>query len=530
MTDILENLQNISCCVCGSIIPANPTGQCSFCLTNSVDITEGIEKNLVLPFCRHCNRYQRPPWLKCDWESKELLALCLKRIRALQSLREIILVDAAFQYTEPHSRRIKVRLTLQKEIVPGAILEHNCIVEYVIQPTQCDECKKAFTPHTWAAVVQIRQKVQHKRSLMYLEQVILKHKAHENTLKITESPDGMDAEFSSISNAQKFAEFVQCHLLTRSKSSKQLVSHDSKSNTAFYKHTLLVDICPICKDDLVFVPPKICTSIYGGISNFLLCARATTTLQLVDPFSHRSLIVAEDKFWKHPFSSILTRRHLTSFVVLNIETVSQSHETSSTATKRSLTRCGKIKKKKKHAFFHDFKDSDAILDEKKPNTTLTLPLHGVAYIQIARLSDFGVNDLQYNVRSHLGDVLRVGDHCSGYDLTTLNLGGSHDDIGVTNKIQEDVILVRKIRKTGMTKRPWVLKRLDMMSSNVKPKNSQHMDLEEFKCDLEDDVVLQKEVNFYKNPISINDQQDEDNTVLCHLLEDLTLQDDPKLFA
>jgi nonsense-mediated mRNA decay protein 3 len=179
MTDIIENLQNISCCVCGSIIPANPTGQCSFCLTNSVDITEGIEKNLVLPFCRHCNRYQRPPWLKCDWESKELLALCLKRIRTLQNLRDIILVDASFQYTEPHSRRIKVRLTLQKEIVPGAILEHSCIVEYVIQPTQCDECKKAFTPHTWAAVVQIRQRVQHKRSLMYLEQVILKHKAHE---------------------------------------------------------------------------------------------------------------------------------------------------------------------------------------------------------------------------------------------------------------------------------------------------------------------------------------------------------------
>jgi hypothetical protein len=186
-----------------------------------------------------------------------------------------------------------------------------------------------------------------------------------------------------------------------------------------------------------------------------LCVRATTTLQLVDPFSHRSVIVAEDKYWKHPFTSskplilrfppqnvacvtlyipVLTRRHLTSFVVLNIETVNNFHETSFTPTKRSLTRSGRTKKKSKHSHFNEPKELNATLYEKKSSTNLAAPLHGVAYIQIARLSDFGVNDIQYNVRSHLGDVLRVGDHCSGYDLTTLNLGGSHDDIEVTKKV------------------------------------------------------------------------------------------------
>jgi hypothetical protein len=50
----------------------------------------------------------------------------------------------------------------------------------------------------------------------------------------------------------------------------------------------------------------------------------------------------------------------------------------------------------------------------------------------------------------------------------------------------------------MTKRSWMLKRLDIIPSNVKQKNSQNIDLEEFKCDLEDDVVLRKEVNLYKN--------------------------------
>lgn len=176
---VSSDVQLIYCCICGTSIPANPTGKCTFCLTSSVDVTEGIERNLVLPFCRHCNRYQRPPWFTCAWESRELLALCLKRIRGLQGTRDSVLINAAFVYTEPHSRRIKIRLTLQKEVAPGAVVEQDCIVEFVIQPTQCDDCKRAFTPHTWKAVVQVRQKVEHKRSLMYLEQIILKHNAHE---------------------------------------------------------------------------------------------------------------------------------------------------------------------------------------------------------------------------------------------------------------------------------------------------------------------------------------------------------------
>lgn len=175
-----QEIQLVVCCICGIQIPANPTGTCTNCLKSQVDATAGIERNLVMPYCKHCNRYQRPPWLSCEWESRELLALCLKRIRGLQgSRRDVRLVDAGFLYTEPHSRRIKVKLTLQKEVAASTIVEQDCVVEFVVQPTQCDDCKRAFTPHTWTAVVQVRQKVQHKRSLMYMEQLILKHNAHE---------------------------------------------------------------------------------------------------------------------------------------------------------------------------------------------------------------------------------------------------------------------------------------------------------------------------------------------------------------
>jgi NMD protein affecting ribosome stability and mRNA decay len=101
-------------------------------------------------------RYQRPPWVACDLESKELLALCLKKVTGLQKVR---LVDAGFVYTEPHSRRLKVKLTIQKEIESGAKLQQSFIVEYTLQNQQCDVCQRSYTNNTWGTCVQLRQKV-----------------------------------------------------------------------------------------------------------------------------------------------------------------------------------------------------------------------------------------------------------------------------------------------------------------------------------------------------------------------------------
>jgi nonsense-mediated mRNA decay protein 3 len=87
---------------------------CVNCIRNEVDITEGIPKQVTLHFCRNCERYLQPPqiWVKAELESRELLALCLKKLKGLGKVR---LVDAGFIWTEPHSRRVRVKLTIQKE-------------------------------------------------------------------------------------------------------------------------------------------------------------------------------------------------------------------------------------------------------------------------------------------------------------------------------------------------------------------------------------------------------------------------------
>ena len=99
----------IRCCLCGVMCAPNSANTCINCLKGQIDITEGIPRNVVMHHCRECNRYLRPPWVTCDWESAELLALCLKQLRGLKRVK---LLDASFIYTEPHSRRIKVKLTV----------------------------------------------------------------------------------------------------------------------------------------------------------------------------------------------------------------------------------------------------------------------------------------------------------------------------------------------------------------------------------------------------------------------------------
>ena len=83
----------------------------------SVDITDGIPKQTTISFCRGCERWLSPPatWTRAELESRELLAVCLRKLKGLAKVR---LIDAGFIWTEPHSKRLRVKLTIQKEVRP----------------------------------------------------------------------------------------------------------------------------------------------------------------------------------------------------------------------------------------------------------------------------------------------------------------------------------------------------------------------------------------------------------------------------
>lgn len=124
----------ILCPTCGIKFTPTMSNICPNCTVSRTDITMGITKESVLTFCRFCRRYLRPPWVLCERESRELLAICLRKIKGLNKVK---LITAGFIWTEPHSKRIKVKLTISREVGNMSMIEQSFIVEFIEAYTQC---------------------------------------------------------------------------------------------------------------------------------------------------------------------------------------------------------------------------------------------------------------------------------------------------------------------------------------------------------------------------------------------------------
>lgn len=177
-------------------------------------------------------------------ESRELLGICLKSIKGIG--KDVQLANASFIWTEPHSKELKVKLELQQEALVGVVVRQTVIVELRVNNLQCDECKKSYTKHTWDSSVQVRQRSEHRRTLMMLEQLILKHKAHTKLIQLTPTKEGLDFFFSKERDAQDFVSFLKNWAVVKHHESKHLVSHNAQNTTYRFKRTTCVEVCPIC--------------------------------------------------------------------------------------------------------------------------------------------------------------------------------------------------------------------------------------------------------------------------------------------
>nr|DAD24056.1 TPA_asm: hypothetical protein HUJ06_025519 [Nelumbo nucifera] len=120
---------SVLCCKCGIPMTPNAANMCVKCLRSEVDITEGLQKHVIIMHCPECDSYLQPPktWIKAQLESKELLTFCVKRLKNLNK---------------------------------------------------------------WVAPVQLRQHVSHRRTFFYLKQLILRHDAAVHAIKIKQMDQG----------------------------------------------------------------------------------------------------------------------------------------------------------------------------------------------------------------------------------------------------------------------------------------------------------------------------------------------------
>lgn len=372
-------------------------------------------------FCRNCERYLSPPndWIRAALESRELLTLCLKRIKGLKDVK---LIDAGFVWTEPHSKRIKVKLTVQGEIYGGIVLQQIFIVEFVVNNQMCDDCHRTEAKDFWRCMVQVRQKASNKKTLYYMEQMILKHKAHDNTLGIENAPAGLDFFYSSENHARKMVDFLQAILPVKFTQSKKLISHDIHSNNYNYKFTWAVDIVPLSKGSLVCLNKKLQQSS-GNISSICLVHNVANTIHLIDPMTAQMAEISGTNYFRYPFLPICDPKQLVEYTVMDIEIIKNP--------------------------------------KQFPGQGYVSLKHVTADIWLVKSSELGISESNIHTRTHLGHLLRPGDIVLGYDLRDAVI--NNDDFEKL-KIENvpDVVILKKFfidNSKRKRMRKWKLKHL-----------------------------------------------------------------------
>lgn len=524
----------IVCCICGITIDANSEGICEACAKKNIDITTGITKTGVLTYCRTCERYKRPPWMKCEKESQDMMNLCLSKIKGLNKVQ---LIDSSFVWTEPHSKEVKLKLTVQKEI-NKSLISTSFLVEFKEEWTQCEDCKKTFTPHIWRACVQLRQKVNHKRTFLFLEQVILKHKAQSKALNIKEHPEGVDFYFANRAQANSFCAFIHEFLPCQTKTSRQLISVDEKSNEAVYKETFRLEIAPVCQDDLIILSEENYKKM-GGIGPLLLCYKQINNLKFIDPVTFETLDLDNNTYWRYGLKSYIDRKALSEFLILSCEEeIDYKKLAEKDKSKRTIKKI--VRSKNNNNDGMDI-ETDNKMNESKAsvNTNMTnksqylenlekkLEDKKIKIVNVKCIRNSGKDENKeiIETRSFLGRKMRPGDVYYGYDLTRINI--SEDLEGILSKKKEkipDIILVKK--KYNNYKRIFKLKHLDMdvegeddEEDDEKEKNAKKgkkkkkknqkgkdkdRDMEEFMEDVGKNKDLRKNINLYKDNKAIEE--------------------------
>ena len=155
----------IPCCLCGTMILPNSANQCKTCLAQQVDLHSLLQNGPnghhvpTMHQCRQCRFFQVTEKLykPMEMESPELLSNCLKHLPALQNNNNttdtrIKLMDAMWIWTEPHSMRLKIRLSI-RALIQGVEVQQRVPVEWKIQFKQCPECNREYTNRVRETIV-----------------------------------------------------------------------------------------------------------------------------------------------------------------------------------------------------------------------------------------------------------------------------------------------------------------------------------------------------------------------------------------
>lgn len=484
-THAMNNVvSKIPCCLCGTMILPNAANQCPSCLAQNFDLKSMIQGNkdgdpIIVHQCRQCRRFaattdnpnSNTHYQYCEVESPQLLTICLKHIPVLTKKghsvykNKIHILDSSWIWTEPHSMRLKIRLTVRTDLEDtGVTVQQRVPVLFKINWKMCNNCDRQYTNRTWQALVQLRQKRENgtsRKGLAALEMALSRppfnRELRNTVLKIDSSRHGLDFYFLSLPQAQHFAQVLSRLAPLKIKTSSKLVSTDAKNNTANIKYTLTCDVVPLCRDDLVLVQKESRNRLGGRLA---LVTKVASVVHLIDASPKRSpsnkidsTEITAEAYHKNGggggtasandkgcYTILQSSERLVPFVVLDVEL------------------CG-----------HNSSSSDDNNSKLYEGPSSGVEKYALADVQLARESDLGANDEVLSCVTHLGHLIQPGDVVLGYDLvsTASSLNTTVHKASTTNKrkgssfmgaasvvgleevlnsnvVLQDVVLVKKI--------------------------------------------------------------------------------------
>ncbi|KAH0806394.1 60S ribosomal export protein nmd3 [Histomonas meleagridis] len=458
MTEFGSTVAMIPCCICGVPIEPNPSNMCLACLRTQSNFSNEIPNTSSITYCRTCGRYQTSPtqWQAFPLESNELLQLCISKVSGLQNFTK---TEAHFLYTEPHSKKLKISLTVQKESINGAILRQTLILTINVCNMQCPQCCEAATPRDhWIANVQLRMDSKHRRTLFWLEQVILSHHAHSKAVNIQRQKSGVDFHFSDKSSAMSFVNFIQNHLPVLVEDSHRQVGEDIQNSTIDSRYSISVRAPPLNRQDLVILPDYLVKGT-GNQCFIAVVLRITRNIKMIDPHTAKIIDIDGPKYWKRPFNAILSLSDLKKFVVISIECIG--------------AKIGRFQ---------------------------------VADIELVDEETYSEH---ISVRSHLGNILHENDVVLGYDIRSSVLTDKDAEVFQRHNLSEVIIVGKSVEhKKRNKRRQWHVKELAPVNE------SDQEEFEEFLDDLENDAENRQNVDIYRNTEVAADDPDVVRTTIA----------------
>ncbi|KAK9742452.1 hypothetical protein RND81_03G173900 [Saponaria officinalis] len=263
--------------------------------------------------------------------------------------------------------------------------------------------------------VQLRQCVSNKQRLDELVIYRLGKQGCELAFKRCKTVDqvGLDTYFDTESDALMYFDFLCSRVPIRP---DKLIKSPSNGNY------ITAMVCPISREDLIYLRSDKLSARLGSLGPLMICKHVTNTIFLLDPLTLTLATVSAVEYWNEPtaFEIYKSAKDLVEYIVLGVTKI-----------------CGR-------SFF------------------------SLADVDVARVADFGKNDIVFTIRTHLG-YLKPGDRAFGYDLYGTNNNATM--MGDESKGSlPDVVLVKRKRN---------------VYSAVSRMNNASPEYEEFLRDLED---------------------------------------------